>query len=139
MTQTLEEKRARRKARKEKRKLAKSGVQVVQQKVVVPTKTPDADKEKKSLYPVRVPYKPIAGITFVRFRGSDSAYPDCYRIYSGIHFLGIVHANPGTKKCRVSQPESLSKAKRDPRAGPKTFDIADEAIQFLIANYYRSL
>jgi hypothetical protein len=138
VTQTLEEKRARRKARREKRKLAKAGGQVQVQPKVVPTKTPDPGKER-SLYPVRVPHKSIAGITFVRFRGTDSAFPDCYRIYHGIHFLGIIHANSGTKKCRVSQPESLSKAKRDPRSGPRTFDNADEAIQFLIANYYRSL
>jgi len=132
LTQTEEDKRARRKARRERRKLGIKAPQVVKAKKVRDEKRPF------SLYPVRVPYAPIPGLTFVQYKGSDPEFPECYRIYAdNLHYLGIVHQNPASKKCKASQPESISKVPTDPRSKPRTFDNLGEAIEVLRSNYYR--
>lgn len=121
MVQTKEEKTARRKARRERRKAG------------LPPQTPALPSEEAEV-PVaaRKPYAGFEGTLFEKFTSEDGNNPECYRLYTEkLNILGVLEQDPETKEWFIP----ITRFPQDWEYEQLRFESLDLAMKCLYGHY----
>jgi len=133
MTQSAEEKKARRKARKERRKLAKQGRPAAVHPVGQPVTKSAAPKERKDGYQVLLPIHDLPKARVYEFVGYQGGFISFrLRTHRGF-FVGEIEKDPDSK-WYISR-HWFSMVQTDPSKAKNKFSTSKEALAFLHKQY----